>query len=675
VEDFAKRYINKFAYTGYPYLKESKIVRISDGITEFTAQYKTGRVVDPDDAKTYRATLNNIRNYHKISRGIDLNEIRALVYVKTVSGLRRNNAGALVKHYSDNEEIYPLQLVVEDVLNKDERNTERPPLPINEEFPIDSKVIFLGDYAYGGQATVTGYSSTSRLELSVVKASIRKEPTVGYQIAKLEHQRTRYFPSSEVARNLRIHPLFLSKITSSFMIFDEKNKRVNVGLDLKFESRREKVIGFTRKGERGWLFSADAIGLITDYRKRFGPFFNDLSKWAVGRDIPSVNDIWPKLDSKGIEQRLREITEWLRGVKDQFNRASLESDALSRPSILKIESEIKLYSQEEDQSDSKKLIGVPKEAVLDPNVSFNKLKSQSFELGDRVIYVHNSGKVPLFSKGTVVAYNSLGSNVALRVLFDKPLIGGNTLEGRLTTNRGLDVDSSLVLNISNRQFIYHSKASSTKKIPNKVSDKYTGKAPSAKKAIPKPAHHAQAPQNSHVPQSGAAEPQQQKPAVTSKPKKNELLSLLKEGKSKPKEGESKAEENETAENEESHNDYQKANTLRSIQASILNQLNGQPELQPIPNQAPFPGPHYAGPPPPFFPVQGFPGQPIPQFGYPPNFPNPPQEFGANGSETNQPDASRDSSSRGRGNGRGRGRGRGRGGPNPRGRGRGKPTST
>jgi 5'-3' exoribonuclease 1 len=54
------------------------------------------------------------------------------------------------------------------------------------------------------------------------------------------------------------------------------------------------------------------------------------------------------------------------------------------------------------------------------------LDNQTFTLGDRVVYVSDTGIVPLGFKGTIVAL----SEKIIDVLFDKPFLGGTTLNGR-----------------------------------------------------------------------------------------------------------------------------------------------------------------------------------------------------------------------------------------------------
>lgn len=62
--------------------------------------------------------------------------------------------------------------------------------------------------------------------------------------------------------------LTLSKLTSSVMVTVGDSK-TNIGLNLKFEAKSQKVLGYSRKGESGWEFSTKAIDLIREYNSKF----------------------------------------------------------------------------------------------------------------------------------------------------------------------------------------------------------------------------------------------------------------------------------------------------------------------------------------------------------------------------------------------------------------------
>ena len=68
----------------------------------------------------------------------------------------------------------------------------------------------------------------------------------------------------------------------------------------------------------------------------------------------------------------------------------------------------------------------PPQAVLKPLHAIYRLRSQTFDLGDRVTNVRDSGIVPLSATGVVVGINAK----SIDVLWDVPFMSGTTLGDR-----------------------------------------------------------------------------------------------------------------------------------------------------------------------------------------------------------------------------------------------------
>lgn len=60
----------------------------------------------------------------------------------------------------------------------------------------------------------------------------------------------------------------IAKITSSLMVVNSSNQKVNLGLSLKFEAKSQKVIDYSKKDGRYWEFSEQAIDLLHEYKVR-----------------------------------------------------------------------------------------------------------------------------------------------------------------------------------------------------------------------------------------------------------------------------------------------------------------------------------------------------------------------------------------------------------------------
>ncbi|KAI3406046.2 exo2 [Candida oxycetoniae] len=537
VMQFAQSFVGKLVYSNWPFLRECRVLKVVDGIHVFESEKSsTGRrhvvtrELQANEQKAYKAECNNTSYAWDKTKAVRLGTVDVLVYVQSVNGLIRNARGAYVKTFSKEIEVYPLQLIVREVLHKDPRYATRPPLPIDQEFPLHSQVIFLGDMAYGAPATVVGYSG-STLSIKIFKIQSTAEPNIGEVRSIIESREIKYSPSFEVSKTLRINSLLLSKITSQFMVTHE-GKKINIGLDLKFESKRQKVLGYTKKSynDKFWEFSPLAINLINTYKTKFPTLFNNLTKMS-GSEIPQVNQI------SSLEE-IKRVQSWLKEVKKDLIPVSLESQSFTKFSFAAIEKYMDNYILRQIPSINKDIRGVPRHAILNASESYQLLSEQKFDLGDRVVYVQDHGKVPILSKGTVVSIFTVGSKTSLAVIFDVPQLGGNTMNGKLQSKRGLLIDSSLVLNLTNKQFISHSRASKERKTHDinankqgRVNASYV-----SRDRRPRPDANAKVLDAKHQYVRSKEKPVQKdvaKPGSTST-QSNELLTLLKRKNKEPK---------------------------------------------------------------------------------------------------------------------------------------------
>lgn len=78
----------------------------------------------------------------------------------------------------------------------------------------------------------------------------------------------RYLPSPVVGRGLGISGLALSKIASSVLVELMDGSKVNIGLSIKYEAKGQKVMGYSRKNDRGWEYSQKAYTLLQEYLVR-----------------------------------------------------------------------------------------------------------------------------------------------------------------------------------------------------------------------------------------------------------------------------------------------------------------------------------------------------------------------------------------------------------------------
>lgn len=270
-------------------------------------------------------------------------------------------------------------------------------------------------------------------------------------------EETRYTPSYAVARQLGLNTLVLSKITSSFSVMVD-DTRCNLGLNLKFEAKKLKVLGYSRRGDAGWEFSPKAVALLYEYIQKFPAFFSGVSRNPHG-DMYSDTDFFDPSESKA---RVKEIVDWLKSIQSKnFEKVPLEAQQLDADVVKEIEQAADSYLASDVPGEFKRVKNVPRKALLKPSDAEHRLHNQWFSIGDRVVYVQDSGKVPIATRGTVIGLTRTMRATLLDVVFDVTFMSGTTLSDRCSPFRGMTVPTQSVLNLSNRQLIAGSKASST----------------------------------------------------------------------------------------------------------------------------------------------------------------------------------------------------------------------
>ena len=175
-------------------------------------------------------------------------------------------------------------------------------------------------------------------------------------------------------------------------------------------------------------------------------------------DIYRDTDFFDPSESK---QRIDEIKEWLKGIGSKaFDQVSLDADQLDRDAVMRIEQAIDGYNL--NSGKPRRINKVPRKALLKPLDAEHRLAGQRFALGDRVVYVQDSGKVPIASRGTVIGLTRTAMALLVDVLWDTTFMSGTTLGNRCSPFRGMTVPVTAVLNLTDRQLNISTKAGQPK---------------------------------------------------------------------------------------------------------------------------------------------------------------------------------------------------------------------
>lgn len=449
-------------HVGFPFLSEARVVQVSDELFNYTLpEAGDGPVAalphGPQEIDMWRKKADRIEGVYSKRLGMMIGQVESLVHVDMLKGLKKTDDGATIKEYAripGVESDYASQMVVEEVASEDLRFIEKSALPIHEEFPVGTRAFFLGEFNYGRPLEVVGHTSNKAdIWVSTTKG---RDSEFGRDIAVNADRLSPYMPSFAVAKMLHLSPLVLSKITSAFQVNLDDN-RVNLGLNLKFEAKKLKVLGYSRRGPNGWEFSEKAIQLLRQYMLKFPEFIAGIQRNPQG-NIYDATEFYPKSD---VMAKIKEIQLWLRTIEAKgFEKVPLEAAQLDSDIVHEIEvsADQAVLKDSPGMIQNRKIIGVPRNALLKPSDAEHRLGHQQFALGDRIVYVQDSGRVPIASQGTIVGMTRTSRTTLLDVVFDVSFMSGTSLEDRCSPFRGSTIPVHSVLNITNRQLIAESRA-------------------------------------------------------------------------------------------------------------------------------------------------------------------------------------------------------------------------
>jgi 5'-3' exoribonuclease 1 len=462
----AKQKLGKAVHVGYPFLQEGKVCSVSDELFTYSLQNPENAAEgtnviskehSPREIEDWKKKATRIEKVYSTRLGIVIGPVESLVQIEPLVGLRKTDLGATVKDYAYIQGIetdYASQTVVDRVISEDQRFLEKSALPIEQDFPLGTRAFFLGDMAHGRPLEVTGHVGGDKLEIWVSVLATR-EPEFGRNIVQQAERMLAYTPSYAVARQLHLHPLVLSKLTSAFNV-NSSGLRLNVGLNLKFESKGLKVLGFSRKSANGWEYSPKAVDLITQYMIKFPEFIAKISANPSG-DNWEDTAFYP--DPQEAKLKMKEIGQWLKSVETKsFEKVPLDAEQLDGDTVMTIQAAADKNASQPVAMQGQKIGGVPRMALLKPAEAQLRTQLQNFSLGDRVVYVLESGRVPIAMRGTVVGKTRTPRSILLDIVFDSTFMSGTTLNGRCSPFRGSTVPSDAVLNVTERQVLAQSQA-------------------------------------------------------------------------------------------------------------------------------------------------------------------------------------------------------------------------
>ncbi|KAJ1824047.1 exonuclease II Exo2 [Coemansia sp. RSA 2675] len=512
-------------FVAWPYLRDAVLVGVSDISGTYTMDARGTNIIFLEHGGAgerqvwTRRYMEAVHQAKKTQAVITPDNCKVLLHVLHLRGLEMFPDGSLVRDYGfpasggadpsrpwaglgmwseAGVQSYPASLVLTDLSGawvNNPRFAEHEAVPLDQAFAIKDRAFFLGRTPlYGSPGKVIGHAYddagcavgvdlqlVANVDFGASKYSNFLGVNVLAQLAKAGCER--YLPSYAVAREIGVSPLLLSRITSKMMLMDESktgdSARVHIGLDLKFEAKRLKVSGFTRRGPTGWQFSDRAVDLIVRYKAAFPRMFAQLETTKSNSSLLTAGECFrPEQATDNarayVSSEVKRVRQWLKDNIDHSTmvQVPIESDLLSKDQVGAI---VAARAGVRAAATKKVIIrGVRREAALRPVDAQHLLKSQSLMVGHRVAYVSDrSGSVPFGAKGYIVGIHaresaqSLDSSVnsnhvaklsqegvpadmiaAVEILLDQPFIDGTTLDGRCPPQRGALVRPYQVLDLT-----------------------------------------------------------------------------------------------------------------------------------------------------------------------------------------------------------------------------------
>ncbi|KAJ2574854.1 exonuclease II Exo2 [Coemansia sp. RSA 1807] len=514
-------------FVAWPNLKDAVLVGVSDDAGVYTIDAGGSGIIhvpyrDGGERQVWTKLYTDAIYKAKREHGVVLPESRRLLlHVLPLRGLQLYADGSLARDYgfpsggSANRmhpwadvsawadlgvSCFPPGLVQGDLSGSwvnNPRFAEHDAIPLEKAFLPASRVFFLGRTPlYGAPGKVIGHARDAsgtvvgidmQLQACVNGAASKHENFLGVntlaRYARAGHGV--YRPSYAVARQVGISPLLLSRITSRMLLLDESKTgdavRIQIGLDLKFEAKRLKVAGYSRRAPNGWQFSDRAIDLITRYRSAFPDMFARLEPACKGDAILTAAECFelpPGADTDVtakdyIASEVKRLKQWMKANVDRASMAlvPIESEILSGDQVAAIAE----ASAAATPAAKKHVIvrGVRREAALRPADAQYLLTAQSLTVGHRIEYVADrSGSVPLGARGYIVGIHAKehaqpsrhGNNHRMEklhqegipaemiqmveIILDSPFIDGTTLDGRCPPYHGALVRPYQILDLT-----------------------------------------------------------------------------------------------------------------------------------------------------------------------------------------------------------------------------------
>ncbi|XP_054164926.1 5'-3' exoribonuclease 1-like [Oppia nitens] len=452
IESVAQQLLDQTVFVNWPHLLEAKVFKVTNSEIKFV---KDGNRIICNDLTDQEFTENNGRINSVIRKckerwGIIVSKPDVLVHVYPMTGWKYMHGVkgklTLEKQWGTTPIICPIQMVVKDITIHENHSQQF--RSIEDMFPRGCECFPIANPFYGSKAKVIDCKNG----VVTVEVFPQLEPDLReIQDRAQEIIHEKYMPNYVLAQKLGINAHLLSRITGTIFVLKnnrDSQKRINIGLNLKFNSKNEEIPGYSIKRDDNWLFSGKIFSIMEEYLTKFPFIFEKLSV-CVEKDFFNIEDLIPGEDKL---KTLETITNWLKSLpSSQEKRQKCNAEILDEFVVEAIEDVINthiVFPQElAPVMETYKPIQLFRPihylgySLPDPKATYN--------LFDRVVNIRSGISVPLGAKGTIVGKHIDDSNevnTLFDIVFDEEFVGGVAL--RCTKGKGYKLSPANLINIT-----------------------------------------------------------------------------------------------------------------------------------------------------------------------------------------------------------------------------------
>ncbi|XP_055915539.1 5'-3' exoribonuclease 1 [Eupeodes corollae] len=460
IENVSKKCLGQIVYTGWPHLIKAKVTAVSDSKCVITSEGTTENV-----ARKFEMQCKTVIEHLTSRMGIEIDFPKVLVHVKTLIGtsVTCGSQGRVSNNdvWSQNEIHYPPSVIIYDL--KVHTISSMLPKKVENIFPVDSRIFFVGNPYFGSEGTVLDPLLVYECGRLKVSMTVLPDPDLSEPKKLHSEEESHYFSSYDMVSLLGINTRVLMRLTGQlFLVMGEKiknlsdsAKKVNIGLSMRFPKQNEELAGYCRRRDNSWYFSQKAVTLIQEYNKKFPMVIRYLLQTCSSSnyDFCYESDLFP---NKVGEKCVDEIVNWLN--EQEFSKA--ERVPCGTKSVEKEAVEKVIESIEKLKTLPVKTVKlqVKPHLLMKPDINLpEQYKPKSnIRLFDRVVVVRNTYLVPIGSRGTVIGVLPFSdpnpvrleclkqTSYFLDVLFDKSIPFGNSIYG-IADGRVMRVPETAVL--------------------------------------------------------------------------------------------------------------------------------------------------------------------------------------------------------------------------------------